>query len=179
MSKILFILSFLLVSSSWLHGQNTTPAAKDSVTEKIVQLKPLTMANDTDKIVILFQSDTVEIQTMLSLLKGNLEAWIKKHPRLYDDKTLYSDLLKYYPGKDILMAREIAPHSELIARLNFRTADLLENGECRIINKKDNSDIGEIRIQNIIHNCQPGCGYGERKFFGGDILVFKVVDWRK
>jgi hypothetical protein len=179
MSRTLSFLLILLTSIPLLHGQNAGPAARDSITEKTVQLKPLTMAGDSDKTVILVQSDSVEIQTTLSRLRNNLGAWVKNHPRLYDDKILYSNVQKDYPGKEVLIARDIAPHSELMNRLKFRTADLLENGECRVIDNKDNSNFREITVKSVTHDCGPGCGYTERRFYGGNVLIFKVVDKRK
>jgi hypothetical protein len=138
---------------------------------------PLLRKPEFTKTVILFRNDTYIVRTSLISLKRNIESWVLKHPHLSEDKNLLKLILAEIEDTNEVDAVTIAKSNKLEHRLEYRLADMLENGSCYIINQKSNEMITTIKVQVYSYYCGLLCGDGGRRFFINGILLLKVMDW--
>lgn len=148
----------------------------EQTTETTIKL--MTIIDDSIE-VILFESNDFTVKTSLRVFKKSLNKWLKGHPHLKEDRKLLNLVIKQAESDTIINALMIAREHNLISRLNYRTADLLEKGDCLILNKKQKkkSVISEIKVQTYSHRGGPLSGDGGRRFFINGILLFAVQDW--
>lgn len=121
-------------------------------------------ANSSD-IVILNETDTFTIYTSKELFENHFKGWIKKHNYILEDKKLFETIMKKNESKNI-NAFKTAEDINLLNRLEFRTADLLENNNAYIYNKLLKSN------QKFYIEKTEDC----RKFKVGNKIVFYTVD---
>ena len=173
MKKFCLILFIALLSplGSTAHTEDTNGETR---TDSIASL--LTNIDDTIT-VILIENENYIIKTSLSIFKTNIEEWLTINPHLISDQELLDLVLKESEKTNSINALTIAIEHNLKDRLEYRAADLLESGQCMIINKNTNECISTIKIQTFDLYCGSLCGYGGRRFFINDIQVLNVLDW--
>ena len=132
---------------------------------------------NNDKVIILLEDNDVIVKTPLSLFEKNLKLWLEKNPQLNEDKTLLDKIVLASKNKDVIDAEKIAEENKLKDRLGYRIADLLESGNCLIIDKKTMKPLTNIKVQNYSYFCGPLCGDGGRRFYVGNTMIFSVMDW--
>jgi hypothetical protein len=167
---IMLLLSFCI---HVVNGQSNEREGEERIDTIINLLQSL----DSDGTIILLENDNYIVKTTLNLFKENLNNWIQQHPRLEVDKKLL-EVINLQSKKDIeVNAEKIAKRNDLEERLEFRIADMLENGKCLIFNKKKKKILTEVKFQTYSYYCGELCGDGGRRFFDNDFLLFQTEDW--
>jgi len=169
----IYITIFTLLISMNAMGQSQEREGEDRTDTKITLLETI----DNSQTVILFENEMFIVKTSLSNFKENIDNWLIKYPHLKSDKKLLKIVMKNAKKNSVVNASIIADNNKLLPRLQYRIADLLENGQCLVLNKKDNAIISEIKVQTYNYHCGALCGGGGRRFFVNDILLLQVMDW--
>ena len=97
------------------------------------------------KIVTLIETDRFVVMTTYTLFIQNFKTWLKSYPDITEDKLLYNSIVKDTNGKNV-KANVIAAKLNYIDRLNFRTAELLNKGNCLIFDKLKRKQSKKIEI---------------------------------
>ncbi|MCL2132684.1 MAG: hypothetical protein FWH36_09615 [Lentimicrobiaceae bacterium] len=122
--------------------------------------------NDTKTVILLENKDFI-VKVSLFDFKENFDNWLKKYPHLEMDREVLKKILKQVKSNNIVNASKILESEKSdywIMRLGFRIADLLENGQCLILNKGNNEIISEIKMQTHSYICGPLCGSRRKTF---------------
>ncbi|HBG70259.1 MAG: hypothetical protein A2W93_13110 [Bacteroidetes bacterium GWF2_43_63] len=160
--------------------QTVSASAQDQVREGEAQ-------NDTTVIllqkiddpvsVVLFRNDSYVISASFKLFRTNLAEWINENPGIPGDEKLLELVDKAAINLKIIDAAQIAEKNNLLLRLKYRMADLLQNGQCMIYDKRKYGPIANITVQTYSYDCGPLCGEGGRRFLIEGALIFEVIDW--
>jgi hypothetical protein len=126
--------------------------------------------------VILFENTNYIVKTSLSIFENSLNEWLNANPELDIDKNLFDLVLEDAKNNKAVDAMQIALNNDLYFRLEYRIADLLENGQCIIIHKQDNKIVSTIRMQKYEYVCGMLCGDAGRRFFIMNNFLIKVSD---
>jgi hypothetical protein len=129
--------------------------------------------------VLLVQSDQYIVRTSLARLRDNLEHFVAHGPHRNDDQQLLQLIQAAAASNDEVDGEKIAERDHLLPRLQYRIADLLESGQCSIIDQESHEPVTAIRLQIYRHECGPRCGNGGRRFFINNTLILQVMDWIK
>jgi len=123
------------------------------------------------KIIKLYQADSLIILTGQNYFAENMQAWMLKNPNITKDKDLFEKINTHSQG-DTILANIVADTSNLSDRLLFRTSDLLENKKCVIYNTKSKSFENTILL--IYYK---DFGKGGRKFNLYNKTFLITTDW--
>ena len=127
---------------------------------------------DDTKIVILLDDKDFLVKISLSDFVEYMDDRLLMSNPQYYDKKLLEEVLENAKRKNTVNASKIR-NNNLRERLEFRTADLLTNGKCLILNKRTNEIIPEIRYQTYRLGVLQG-----RRFFVSDRLILETIDIR-
>ena len=118
------LLTLFIASTFVSFGQST------NTVKNLLDSALITQSNRT---VILMETDTFLLLTTYKLFKDNCKLFIKEYDLDWD-----RDLLKLFIGNKskIIYADSITKTAMNKSRLIFRMADLLESGNCLVYNKK-------------------------------------------
>lgn len=150
----------LIVSSTF--SQNR----KDSSTKILLDTSRI----KNQKLVTLIETQKFVVTTTYSLLTQNFKAWLRSYPDITGDKQLYDAIVKEANTKD-LAANEIAAKLGSIGRLNYRTAELLNEGKCFVYDKLENKWCDKIRIVKYSNT-----GVAGTKYFITRELILDVIE---
>ena len=172
--KMFYIFLFTLLISTNVFGQLHEREGEET-TDTTISL--ITIIDDSIKVILLDKNGFI-VETSLRIFKENLDNWLIENPHLNDDRKLLNLIIEQAYKDNIIDATEIAKKNNLISRLEYRTADLLENGQCIVLTSSIKTEIvAEIKIQTYSYYCGPLCGDGGRRFFVNGILLLEVMDW--
>jgi len=130
-----------------------------------------------EKVLILLSDEVIYVTTSLSLFKNNMNKWLEENPSLKEDEKLLNLIIQQKNGNTIINAEKTAQINNLEERLGYRIADLLDKGQCLIVNKKSMQPVKKVKIQTYSYYCGPLCGNGGRRYYINNMLFFKVMDW--
>lgn len=159
----LAICLFLLLAFSGNCFSQTQRESTEKTTEFIASLLQSLDISDTNKLVILYEDNEILIETTQAIFIDSLSKWLKTHSISSDQKLL--DKIQSDTGK-VINAMKIAGENNLGARLKFRTFDLIDNGECRIMEKNTQTYHKEIKVQKYVRSSGPNSVSGKRYFLG-------------
>ena len=125
----------------------------------------------TNKAYILVENDSFIVSTTLEKLKDVFKPWISKENNISEDKELYNDIIKQDSANPVFVNR-IAEPWKYERRLIYKIADLFETGNCLVFNKMTQ----HVEDRIIIKEYQSPVGYDGRKFYIGEIVIFKTMD---
>jgi len=127
--------------------------------------------------VVLFRNDQYVISASFTLFRKNLSDWISLNPGVPGDDKLLELIDKAAINSKVIDAALIAEKNNLVLRLKYRIADLLQQGQCMIYDKKKYGPVANISVQTYSYHCGPLCGDGGRRFLIEGVLIFGVIDW--
>lgn len=162
------LLLFILISLNQAYSKDG-----EKVEDNIVQLF---QSLDDSKTIVLLETNDFVVKTSLTQLEIYFDLWHEKYPELESNRNFIIKIKQRHYFTTIYL-EEIAKELNREMRLNFIIADLLENGHCFILNKKNGKTIKEIKMQTYSFDCGVLCGEGGRRYFINDTILFKVVDW--
>jgi hypothetical protein len=143
-------------------------AQTEGVTKKL--LDSSSIKNGRKKILLL-ETDSFIVLATMEQFKKQFKKWIVKHPDLEEDKKLFQEIFKDTLSK-LIDASKIAIKLKLTERLEFRIADMLENGKCIIYNKKTK------RLEKSVRNVKYSTGgYGGTQFKIGNTIILETIEW--
>lgn len=176
--KSIYIFFLTLIISTNVFGQSDIREGEET-SDTTINL--ITEINDTISIILLDKMGYT-VKTPLKQFKVNFNKWLKQHPHLHSDRKLLNLIIEQSKDNCLINAAEIAADNNLSNRLEYRLADLLSNGQCMVINKKQNKEvilevILEVKIQTYSYYCGLLCGDGGRRFFVNGMLLLEVMDW--
>ncbi len=155
-------------------------SAQDSLHEGEVRndtvVSLLQLINDPVS-VVLFRNDSYVISSSFNQFRTNLIDWITKNPGIAGDDKLLELVDKAAVNSKVIDAAQIAEESSLVLRLKYRMADLLQQGQCMIYDKKKYGPVANVTVQKYVYDCGPLCGESGRRFLIGTTLIFEVIDW--
>lgn len=163
-------LFFVLFTGFTSYCQNKT-----TVHDTVINCLPVSLIDEDDIIVILFENDTLFITTTYKLFSEEYNN-ILSTP---EDAMLISKVAGDNKKGTIVNAVKIAAGLNCPERLNVRFAWLLQNGKCFINSRKNRIFLNQIKMQTWEYTCGKSCGNGGRRFFAGDYKFFSVTDWVK
>ena len=172
--KMFYIFLFSSFISTNVFGQFHKREGEET-TDTTISL--ITIVDDSIKVILLDKNGFI-VETSLKIFKINLDNWLIKYPYLNDDKKLLNLIVEQAYKDNVIDATEIAEKNNLISNLEYRTADLLENGQCIVMTSSVKTEIvSEIEMQTYSYDCGPLCGEGGRRFFVDGNLILEVMDW--
>jgi len=127
---------------------------------------------DDTKNVILLSDKEFSVKISLSDFVEYMDSRLSMSNPQYYDKKLLEEVLEKAKRKNTVNASRIR-NKNLKESLEYRTADLLTNGKCLILNKRTNEIIPEIRYQTYRLGVLQG-----RRFFVSDRLILETIDIR-
>lgn len=127
---------------------------------------------DDTKNVILLSDKEFTVKISLSDFVEYMDSRLSMSNPQYYDKKLLEEVLEKAKRKNKVNASRIR-NKNLRESLEYRTADLLTNGKCLILNKRTNEIIPEIRYQTYRLGVLQG-----RRFFVSDRLILETIDIR-
>jgi len=172
-TKFIFLIYFISLFPLAANSQNKLRAGEDRKDTLVTLMQNI----NNDKVLILFEDNDVIVKTSLSLFEDNMKQWLEDRSYLNDDKTLLDKIILASKDNDTINAEKIAEENKLKDRLQYRIADMLESGNCLIVDKKTTKPLTEIKVQTYSYFCGPLCGDGGRRFFVGNTMIFSVMDW--
>jgi DNA gyrase/topoisomerase IV subunit A len=173
MKRILFFTVLLSLVITNVLGQSQEREG-EKLTDTIVTL---VRGLDDTKIIILLENKGFIVKVSLSDFKNDVENWLIEHPHLKEDKKLLDIVLKQAESDNTVNVSRIITDRRLFSRLEYRTASLLENGKCLVLNKESDEIVSEIKVQTYSYHCGFLCGDGGRRFYVNEILILQVMDW--
>ena len=132
---------------------------------------------DDPAYVVLFRNDSYVISASFTQFRTNLSEWIKNNSGIPGDEKLLELVDKAAINAKVIDVAQIAENNSLVFRLKYRIADLMQQGQCMIYNKKKYGTVESIVVQSYSYSCGPLCGEGGRRFFIDGALLFEVIDW--
>ncbi|MPM13731.1 hypothetical protein SDC9_60090 [bioreactor metagenome] len=127
--------------------------------------------------VVLFRNDRYVISASFQQFRTNLSNWISKNPGISGDEKLLELVDNAAINSKAIDAVQLAEKSNIVDRLRFRLADMLQQGQCMIYDKKKYSPVASVTVQTYTYVCGPLCGDGGRRFFIDGELLFEITDW--
>lgn len=126
----------------------------------------------------LFEDDTHIIFSEYDTFILALRDWIVERPGISDDEKL----LQLIEGKaknsqSEISIVEVGRTHRLFWRLQYRIAELLEDGKCRVFNKSTTKFVKKLEVNSHGHQIGPLAGAGGRRFLADGEIFFEVEDW--
>jgi hypothetical protein len=156
MLRTLFYTILLFLSPLQSSGQRNL----DSSTTRNVDLIAAKNIKKNKRIPVA-ENDSFIVYASFNLIVDNLTKFIEEHD-VEDDKRLRS--VFFNPAKSFERnMQDIENDIKLKERLNFRTADLLEKGQCLVYNKFSKSFESRILITRYWKNWWTGLRFADRQ----------------
>lgn len=168
------VITSMTILCSLMFPINVSGQSSEKVTDTLV-----TMVNKIvdDQTVILLDNKDFIIEVSLTDFKNDLDNWLKEHHIEEDEKLLNLVLQQAINEKKVNASKITNADNDLLFRLEFRIASLLENGRCLILNKKSNEIISKVRLQKYIFFIAPEeFSSAGRRFYANEILILQVED---
>lgn len=99
--------------------------------------------NNSINNIILLETDTFVVFTSTKAFENHFEKWVSEHKDIPEDDLLFKTIIKNLSSKNN-NAYETDGKMKLLNRLNYRTADLLEEGNAYVHNKLSNENVPVI-----------------------------------
>lgn len=127
--------------------------------------------------VKIFENEKFIVTTDFDRFKNQTEKWLLEHPHLSEDKKLLDLISAENDKHSKIDAIALSSINRLSSRLEYRVADLLQNGACKVFNKNNNEFVKNIEMRE--YNFQLGelIGEGGRNFLADGEIFFSVEDW--
>ena len=156
----LFVVLFFVCRKTSL--SQTTLREGEIATDTVIALL---QKIDDPASVVLFRNDQYVISAPYGVFKSNFADWINKNPDIQGDSKLFELIEKSALHSQVIDAAMIADKNNLINRLKFRMADLLQHGLCMIYDKRKYQPISNVTVQTYRYNCGNSCGEGGGAFY--------------
>lgn len=169
--KLVIVLFTLLITIN-VSGQSQKSKGENRTNTKVTLLKEI---NDP-KTVILLKKRGFIVKVSFSEFKDHMESWLleSSYRQHYGEKLLEIVLRK--AEKNTINISNITDRY-LKECLHGIIVELLENGQCLILNKKRNTIISEVTIQKYSYYYGPLFAGGGRRFFINKLLILEIRDW--
>jgi hypothetical protein len=158
--KAILVFFCLIAISSFSQQKNDSSIIRLLDSSRIKNQKLITLI-DTDKFIVI---------TTYSVFIKEFKKWLISCPNIDEDKMLYNSIIKDTNSKSV-NAIEIALKINNLDRLNFRTAELLNRGNCWVFDKLKNKGIRKIKILNYFDHSIEGT-----KYFIKEELILDVIE---
>jgi hypothetical protein len=130
-----------------------------------------------DTKAVVYHTETARITVSYSHLIENLADFINKN-NVGDDIILSEKLHAMASEKDSINIAELTEEPRLIARFQYRLADMLEKGEAIVYQIKTGAAVKRILVEHFEYMPHKLAGRGGRRFYLPDrTLFFEVIDW--
>jgi hypothetical protein len=126
--------------------------------------------------VKIFENDKFIVTTDFDQFKNQMEKWLLEHPHLSEDKKLLDIISAENENHSKIDAIVIGSINKLSSRLEYRVADLLQNGLCKVFNKIKNEFVKNIEMREYNFQFGPLIGEGGRNFLADGEVFFSVED---
>lgn len=166
------LIFLMLILSGVVAAQNEVDLTEH---DTLIELNHFT--DTTNFNLVLFENEEILVKTTIKILEKNVANWLSIHPHLKSDQHLLDTITRYYSDSMNFLPNYINNNIKLVERLEYRLADILDEGNCIIIIKSNKQIIKKIKKRTYSFVCGPLCGHGGRIFYFEEIEFFRVMDW--
>lgn len=127
--------------------------------------------------VKIFENEKFIVFTEFVKFKKHLENWLLEYPHLTEDQQLLNIICRENETNFKIDAIALSNKYGLFTRLEYRVADLLQHGECKLLNKVSNEFVRNIEMREYDYQIGELIGEGGRNFLADGEVFFSVEDW--
>lgn len=128
--------------------------------------------------VTLFEDEKTIISTNNKFLINNLIQFIELYPNSIDEIRLLNLLqIVITNNNSEFELIKICKYHNLLQRLNYQIANLLEKGDCRVFDKSTGRYVNKILMQEYSNHLADLFGEGGRHFKKDNEVFFTICDW--
>ncbi len=185
MNRIYACLSLIFLTA--VVGQHVFCGPKKTDTTDTAETYPV-YRNDTsavglksgdmsDSKIVVYDSEPARVLVGYTRLMDVLKNFITQY-NVPDDVILSDSLAAWASERDTIIFDESTGETGLLARLQFRLADMLEDGSAVVIDRKKGIAAKRILVEHFEVRMHKMAGRGGRRFYLEDGTLFlEIIDW--
>lgn len=158
-----FFICLLIFYHCILFGQNDTTSSEITLLDS--------SKIETNKLVTLLKTDKYTIFTTYPVLIQDFENWLASNPKISIDNLLFEAIRKDTIGNNSIPADRIASRNNAIERLNFRIGELLNSGNCFVVDVIKKSLAHNVTILKYSY-----VGVTGTKYFIGEDQILDLIE---
>ncbi len=163
------IFTFLLAMHAPAGSTAQTQTASDSTIQTLQKIDDLSS-------IVLFRNDQYVISASLKAFNAHFDTWLRNNPGVPGDDKLRELITNAAKSSQVIDAVQLAEKHNVLLRLNYRLADMLQAGQCMVYDKKTFGPVASVTMQRFTSACGKNCTEHGRRFLLNAVMLFSVID---